>query len=48
MPNTEYMKMNTDEISEDFVKKYKLQVIATNNGYVYFKINTGIYGLKKA
>lgn len=47
MHKPEYMRMQLKYIPEDIKIRYNLDTIA-HNGYVYIKINKGMYGLKQA
>ena len=40
--------MNYDEIPQDIITQYELDKIKDANNHVHFKINKGMYGLKKA
>ena len=43
----EYVKIKLGDIPQEFVKEYNLTTF-THHGWVYFKINKDIYGLKQA
>jgi hypothetical protein len=45
MTRPEYMCMKIKDLPEEFVTMYKLDNKTTSNGYVYIKIQKGIYGL---
>ena len=47
LPNAQYMRMKLDMLPEEIIEKYKLRAIA-HNGWVYFKIKRGMYGLPEA
>jgi hypothetical protein len=42
------MRLKLSDMLEDVIKHYKLLDIATPNGYVYCKIQQGMYGLPQA
>jgi hypothetical protein len=42
------MRLQITGMPEDVVKNYKLKAKATPNGYVYCKIQQGMYGLPQA
>ena len=42
------MKLHKSEIPSDILTRYNMINIIDNNGYVHFKINKGMYGLKQA
>ncbi len=48
MPQPEYMKMHWDEIPPDIQTQYSLRSMVDSDGYVHFRINKGMYGLKQA
>jgi hypothetical protein len=48
MTRPEYMRMKIKDLPEEFVTMYNLADKATSNGYVYIKIQKGIYGLLQA
>eukprot|EP00804_Cyclotella_cryptica_P011136 CCRYP_020838-RA/>CCRYP_020838-RA protein AED:0.39 eAED:0.39 QI:0/0/0/1/1/1/3/0/399 len=43
----EYARIKLSDIPGDFVQEYSLQDFA-HNGYVYFEVSKGVYGLKQA
>jgi hypothetical protein len=43
----EYARIKLSDIPDDFVQEYSLQDLA-HNGYVYFEVTKGVYGLKQA
>ncbi len=45
MKRFEYMWLKLDNIPEEIMIEYKLREIATEDGYVYCKIQKGMYGL---
>ena len=48
MASLEYMKIAWKYFPNDIRLKYNLSSFLTNDGYVYCKINKGMYGLKQA
>ena len=48
MASPEYMKIAWKYFPNDIRLKYNLSSFLTNDGYVYCKINKGMYGLKQA
>ena len=46
MKTSEYMKVPIKYFSTDIVQRYKLLELVNSNGYVFVKINKGMYGLK--
>ena len=48
MERPEYMKVLLKYFPTDIQEKYKLQEKVTPTGYIYIKINKGMYGLKQA
>ena len=48
MTNPEFMKIHCNDIPEDIHIKYNSTNYMDNNGYIYFKIIKGMYGLKQA
>jgi hypothetical protein len=48
MKRFEYMQLKLNDIPEEIIIKYKLCEIATEDGYVYCKIQKGMYGLPQA
>ena len=47
LPTARYMRMKLDILPEEIIKKYHLSTIQ-HNGWVYFKIKRGMYGLPEA
>eukprot|EP00804_Cyclotella_cryptica_P015404 CCRYP_008022-RA/>CCRYP_008022-RA protein AED:0.38 eAED:0.38 QI:0/-1/0/1/-1/1/1/0/222 len=43
----EYARIKLSDIPDDFVQEYSLHDFA-HNGYVYFEVSKGVYGLKQA
>jgi hypothetical protein len=48
MTRFEYMQLKLNDIPEEISIKYKLREIATEDGYVYCKIQKGMYSLPQA
>ena len=48
MDRPEYMHTKISNLPPDFVKSYKLNDLATNDGTIYVKIQKGMYGLPQA
>ena len=48
MTRYEYMRLQIADMPEDVIDPYKLKDIATPEGYIYFKIQKGMYGLPQA
>ncbi len=44
----EYMQLTLSDIPADIIEHYKLNEIATPDGYVYCNIQKGMYGLPQA
>jgi hypothetical protein len=44
----EYMRIKFTDIPEEITKEYKLHEIVTDNGYIYCKIQKGMYDLPQA
>ena len=47
MESPEYMKIPYKYFPEDICKKYNLDTLVHADGYIYCKINKGMYGLKQ-
>jgi hypothetical protein len=47
LPRFEYMTMLLSRFPEEIVNKYNLDALAVD-GWVYFQIRNGMYGLKRA
>ncbi len=45
MERPEYMQMKLSNLSQEFANSYDLAKIAEDNGYVYIKVQTGMYSL---
>ncbi len=48
MARYEYMQLQIADMPEDVITHYKLTDIATHDGYIYCKIQKGMYGLPQA
>ena len=48
MPRYKYMRIELEDLPEDFIEEYNLQDKVTKDGYVYVKIRKGMYGLPQA
>ena len=48
MGRPEYMKVPLKYFPQDIIERYSLDKKVDANGYVYVKINKGMYGLKQA
>ena len=48
MERAEYMKVKLKYFPEDIIKRYNLQTLVAADGYVYIKIQKGMYVLKQA
>ena len=48
MKRCEYMKVKVKRLPQDIIKLYNLRDLITEDGYVYIRIDKGIYGLKNA
>ena len=48
MARPEYMRLKIDDMPDNVIKQYQLREKATKDGYVYFEINKGMYGLPQA
>jgi hypothetical protein len=48
MAQYEYMRLTLSNIPADIIEHYKLDEIATPDGYIYCKIQKGMYGLPQA
>ena len=48
MARYEYMQLKLADMPEDVIAYYKLTKIATPDGYIYCKIQKGMYGLPQA
>ena len=48
MPNCEYMRIHNKYFIGDLRKKYKIDSIVAEDGFVYCKIKKGMYGLRQA
>ncbi len=48
MQDHKYMKIHQDDIPQDILDQYKASQYMDFQGYVYFQITKGMYGLKQA
>ena len=48
MAQYEYMRLRLADMPEDIIAHYKLNEIVTREGYIYCKIQKGMYGLPQA
>ncbi len=48
MAQYEYMQLRIADMPEDVIAHYKLNDIKTHDGYIYCKIQKGVYGLPQA
>ena len=48
MAKPRYMKMKFSIFPQDIIERYSLTTKVTPDGYIYIKINKGMYGLKEA
>ena len=48
MKQPKYMKMKYSIFPPDIIKKYNLDKLVTNDGFIYIKIKKGMYGLQEA
>ena len=48
MTRYEYMQLKLADMPDDVIAHYKLQDVATPDGYVYCEICKGMYGLPQA
>ena len=48
MKRYEYMRIKITNIPEEIIKEYNMREIVTEDGYVYCKIQKGMYGLPQA
>ena len=48
LPEPEYMKINSKYFPENIKNKYNINKIQNNDGFIYRKIQKGMYGLKQA
>ena len=48
MPRYEYMRLKMADLPQDFIDEYNLQAKVTPDGYVYYEICRGMYGLPQA
>ncbi len=48
MNKFEYMRLKITNISEEIIREYGLQALATSDGYVHCEMQKGMYGLPQA
>jgi hypothetical protein len=48
MARPEFMRLKLDDIPEEFIILYNLRKLATLDGYVYVRVQKGMYGLPQA
>ena len=48
MDDPEFMRIHKDDIPNDILTQYDAHLYMDKAGYVHFKINKGMYGLKQA
>ena len=48
LPSAEYMRIHSKYFTEDIKSKYNINNLQYDDGYVYCKIQKGMYGLKQA
>ena len=48
MARYEYMRLRLADMPKDVIAHYKLNEIVTREGYIYCKIQKGMYGLPQA
>ncbi len=48
MKRFEYMRLKISDIPEEITREYRLQVLATSDGYAYCEIQKGVYSLPQA
>ena len=48
MKRCEYMKVRAKYLPEDIINHYNLRDLITEDGYIYIRIDKGMYGLKNA
>jgi hypothetical protein len=44
----EYIQIKINDVPEEIIKQYNLREKVDNNGYVYIKVQKGMYGLPQA
>ena len=47
MNGNEYMRIHKKYFAEELRKKYNIENIVANDGFVYCRIKKGVYGLKQ-
>ena len=48
MKHPEFMKVNISKFPQDIIDQYNLLSLVTPEGYIYIKIQKGMYGLRQA
>ena len=48
MKRSEYMKVRLKHLPQDIIDRYNINSIATSDGFVYVRIDKGMYGLRNA
>ena len=48
MEELEFMRIHKDDIPQDILRQYEAHLYMDQQDYIYFRINKGLYGLKKA
>jgi hypothetical protein len=48
MKRYEYMRIKITDIPLEIIEEYKMHEIVTDDGYIYCKIQKGMYGLPQA
>ena len=48
LDRSEYVRIKLSDITQDFIDKYNLQNFVDANGWVYFQIRNGVYGLPQS
>ena len=48
MLTPEYMKVHISKFPDDIIEKYNLKDIVTHDGFIFIKIQKGMYGLRQA
>ena len=48
MERYEYVRIKLDDVPEEIIQKYLLQKKMDSNGYIFIKVQKGMYGLPQA
>ena len=48
MDRPEFMRLKMANIPKDFIELYNLRQLATPDGYIYVRVQEGMYGLPQA